>query len=201
MRKWDEAQMRFWEWFRDLPNEQKIEQLRKKVETVLPLQGFTLVWRPARGVALGYEGPFRMRVHWKQWHRYLVEEFQISITYSRLQTPFATTDFQDTPEGQCLAWFPRVYLFGYLSGIRPTNDLYHLLWEWTQKQYTQRNIDRSSWLPVEAHLYDEAFFLQHFGIETIDRVFREEWEDFRAYVTAYEEAHASPNFPPTPPCP
>jgi len=49
-------------------------------------------------------------------------------------------------------------------------------------------------------LYDEAFFLEYFGIETIARVFREEWEDFRAYVTAYEEAHAS-FFPPTPPCP
>ena len=200
-KKWDEAQMRFWEWFRDLPDEQKIEQLRKKAEAVLPLQGFTLVWSRARAVALGYEGPFRVKIHWKQWHRYAVEELQISITYSRLQTTFATSDFKYTSEGRCLAWFSRVYLFGYVSGIRPTNDLYHRLWEWTQEQYARRHIDRSSWLPVEAHLYDEAFFLQHFGIEAIARVFGEEWEDFRAYVMAYKEAHAFPDSRPTPPCP
>jgi len=200
-KKWDEAQMRFWEWFRDLPDEQKIEQLRQKVEAVLPLQGFTLVWHRARAVALGYEGPFRVKIHWQQWHRYAVEEFQIYISYSRLQTTFATTDFKYTPEGRCLAWFYNKYLFGYLGGFQPTSDLTHIFREWLNQQYVQRDIDRSSWLPVETRLYDEAFFLEHFGIEAIARVFREEWEDFRTYVTAYEEAHAFPNSRPRPPCP
>ncbi len=193
--------MRFWEWFRDLPDEQKIEQLRQKVEAVLPLQEFTLVWRSAQHIGLGYEGPFRINIHWHQWHRYAVEDDMIYIDYGRLGTPFSSSSYRETTEGRCLAWFPLYYLYGYLMKCPPSTNLIGTLWEWAKQQFAQRNIDINRWLATEITLYKNAFFLQHVGIEAIARIFWEEWEDFRAYVIAYEEAHASPNFPPTPPCP
>ena len=197
----DETQVRFWTRFRELPNEEKLPLLRAKVEAILPLQGFSLVWRSAQHIVLGYEGLFRINIHWRQWHRYAVEDDMIYIDYGRLHTPFSSSSYRETSEGQCLAWFPLYYLYGYLMKCSPSTNLIGALWKWTQQQFAQRNIDINRWLTTEITLYKNAFFLQYVGIEAIARVFGEEWEDFRAYVTAYEEAHASPNFPPTPPCP
>ena len=201
IQKKDKEQVRFWKYLREQPNEKKLSLLQTKIEAVLPLHEFTLVWRSAQYLVLGYEGPFRINIHWRQWHRYAVEDDMIYIDYGRLGTPFSWSAYRETPEGRCLTWFPPYYLYGYLMRYPPSTNLIGTLWEWTQQQFAQQNIDINRWLATEIALYKNAFFLQHVSIEAIARVFWEEWEDFRAYVTAYEEVHASPNFPPTPPCP
>jgi hypothetical protein len=199
--KWDEAQVRFWKHFRELPDEEKMPILKAKVESILPLQGFTWVWCSTRPAVLGYEGPFRIKTHWKQWHQYAVQDDMVDVTYARQQTQFRSSDFRNTHEGRCIDWFSSKDIYGYLMGYKSETRLSGPYRAWLQAQFTKHNLDFSSWLPIERVLYEEAFFLQHFGIAAIARVFGEEWESFRAYVTAYEQAHATPNFPPTPPCP
>jgi len=198
-----EGHRQFWRTFRQLPYEEKVRRFREKVESTLSLERFALAWiSPAPSVILGYRGPFKIRIEWYMEHPYDERQDNISFTLAPRKIPFGSSYLIQQPDGStCVGWFLSYYVYGYIKKYPPATNLTRAIWGWAREQLKRQHPQFQDWIPAERRLRMEAFLLEHFGIDAVARVFDQEWEDFRAYFIAHEQAWATTLFPPERPCP